>query len=706
MYEIIKIWKSGELETVFFKDADSDIVSMALLPAGWSKKIVPHNGPIYDTIGAKSICDTLHLTFPSVELESMIQLKFSGDGYFGQHAGGMTMRNSETVKRFKLISQNEIDNTLVSVFKSADGMVVTHTLSHPENCDFLECKTELFNGSDKSIRIEMFSSFSLGMISLLHADDAPGALKLHRFRSCWSGEALHTAETLESLNMERSWQSAGVRGERFGQRSSMVNKDFHPFAAIEDTENNIVWAASVEAAAPWQMEVVRFCDFVNISGGLPDREFNGWFRDLAPGERLTSPIALLTACSGSYEDTAKKLTSWQINSEKAPEFLTPTFNDWCSNWGVLSEERILKLAEKAKTFGVEYFIVDDGWFRRDTPGDWDLNTKCFPHGFRHLSEELHKLGMKSGIWFEFETLINLQIDTFDRKHLLLTQDGFPIKSGERHFWDFRKQKVIDHLTEKVAKFLKDNLVEYIKIDYNAPVPFGVDGSSASPAENLQQHLAAVREFHNKLHELVPGLKIEECSSGGHRLTPAWARTGDFISVSDAHESVEIPLISAQSLMLCAFDKALVWSTLRETDSDDRIAYSMCAGFLGQMTLSGDLDRLSDNQLASVGKYVDFYRKISRNLRLNSKISVSSGTVSRMYPTGHQVVTFATDDELLKVIHFFDTDEKCAVFAIPDGDWELVEKVGAERLDFNIANSQIRVDGIAPFCAAALRFKRR
>ena len=44
--------------------------------------------------------------------------------------------------------------------------------------------------------------------------------------------------------------------------------------------------------------------------------------------------------------------------------------------------------------------------------------------------------------------------------------------------------------------------------------------------------------------------------------------------------------------------------------------------------------------------------------------------------------------------------------MPDGDWELVEQVGAERLDFDIANSQISVNGIAPFCAAALLFKRR
>ena len=65
MYNMIKIWKSGDLEVCFFKEEKTDIVSMAVLPAGASGKIVPHREGIRDTVAAKSICDTLDFAFPA-----------------------------------------------------------------------------------------------------------------------------------------------------------------------------------------------------------------------------------------------------------------------------------------------------------------------------------------------------------------------------------------------------------------------------------------------------------------------------------------------------------------------------------------------------------------------------------------------------------------------------------------------------------------
>lgn len=706
MYNIIKVWKTGELEVIFFKEEKTDIVSMAVLPAEASEKIVPHREGIRDSVATKSLCKTLDFAFPANNLESMIQIKFTGDFGFPQHGPGVDMRNSTSINRFKLISQEEKGNSFCSIFESDDKMKIVHTLVRPENCNFLECSTEFINDSETSRRVEMFTSFSMGMISLLHSDDAPKALKLHRYPSFWSSETKHLEQTFEELNMEISWQSAGVRSQRFGQRSSMVNKEYQPFAAVEDTKHGIIWAAALEAVSPWEMMVSRYCDFVNISGGLPDREFAGWFKDVAPGESLKSPVALITAKYGTCSDAAREFLPWQ-KTEEPQQVMHPTFSDWCTTWGRPDEKRLLKIAPVAADLGVEYFQVDAGWYRKDEPGDWTLKSEYYPEGFKNFSEKLEKYGMKSGLWFEFENIYpDKTLQDIGKADWVHTLDGFPLRSGNAYYLNFRKPEVIAHLTEKVATFLRENKIGYIKIDYNSAIPFGVDGDSASPAENLQQHIACVRKFHENLHRLVPGLRIEECSSGGHRMTPGWAKTGDYVSCTDAHEGVEIPCLAAEALNFCYFDKALVWSTLRQTDDNSRLSYSLCAGMMGQMTLSGDLEQLSAEQIATVKKYLTFYGKITPELRLNSKLRIDNNSPSRIYPTGRQNMTLESENELLQIIHFFETDESTTEFAMPSGDWILSDCVKADALQYSFDGKMLRFEKIAPFSAAAFRYSKK
>lgn len=57
--------------------------------------------------------------------------------------------------------------------------------------------------------------------------------------------------------------------------------------------------------------------------------------------------------------------------------------------------------------GVELFVVDDGWFigRNDDTaglGDWYVDPEKFPNGMNELIDEVHRLGMKFGLWIEPE----------------------------------------------------------------------------------------------------------------------------------------------------------------------------------------------------------------------------------------------------------------------------------------------------------------
>jgi len=56
----------------------------------------------------------------------------------------------------------------------------------------------------------------------------------------------------------------------------------------------------------------------------------------------------------------------------------------------------LKEIDRAHEMGIEYYVLDAGWF--DRAGDWTVNLKNFPDGFKQIREKLNGYGMKPGVW--------------------------------------------------------------------------------------------------------------------------------------------------------------------------------------------------------------------------------------------------------------------------------------------------------------------
>ena len=76
-------------------------------------------------------------------------------------------------------------------------------------------------------------------------------------------------------------------------------------------------------------------------------------------------------------------------------------NNWEGTYFDFNEEKILKIAGKAKELGIELFVLDDGWFgeRNDdftSLGDWYPNLQKLPGGIAGLAKKIEAMGLK--VW--------------------------------------------------------------------------------------------------------------------------------------------------------------------------------------------------------------------------------------------------------------------------------------------------------------------
>lgn len=642
------------------------------------------------------------LPIPAGKLSSLVQLRIAGEIAPGGFSYGRTSHGFAAPNELSLNGQEEIsdeDSTCIRTTLTApSGLAVIHELSYRKGERALRCRTTLRNEGTDTVTVEALSSFSLGGITPYAADDAPGRLQVHRFRSAWSGEGRACQDSIENLHLERSWSGASLQCERFGSVGSLPVRGWHPWLAVEDQAEGVIWAASLAHPGSWQMEIVRQGDQLALSGGQADYEFGHWRKDLRPGESYQSPLAFLTVTTDGVESAAERLADplRQPPSEQSAneEPLPIVFNEWCTSWGNPNHENIVALAQKLSGTGIRYLVIDDGWAQRSPEallqenGDWIVCPKAFPNGLKPTTDAIREHGLIPGIWFEFE-VVNEGTEAWTQVDHFLKRDGKPLQVGTRRFWDFRDPWVHEYLTEKVTKLLRDSGIGYLKVDYNDTIGLGCDGAE-SLGEGLRQHLEGVQRFFRSLREALPELVIENCSSGGHRFEPSMVSLTDLTSITDAHESLDIPLISANALQIAPVSKNLIWAVLRDSDSMQRICYSLSATFLGRMCLSGDIPQLNEEQWTFTLRATRLYQQLAPILRDARFRRFGDWGDSYQHPSGGQAVRATAADQSCVVVvwHAFENPPKELWVTLPaDARWTLAEELSdqspAARIDGNL-----------------------
>ncbi len=592
------------------------------------------------------------------------QIKLRGDDFNGHFTNGLSMANSQSVRRCKKTFE-ENDKT---VFAAEEYRITAY---HIKKDNTYECYTVFENTSNHDLTLDMLASFCIENID---------ADIIHRATSFWSAEGKLLTQSLVDINMERSWSGHGTRVEKFGQIGSMPVRKWFPFIALENSKTKEFIGVQLYCASSWQIELFRNRDPLTLSGGLADFDYGHWCKTVKSGDSFTSPKAVV-AFGISLNDVCDRLVKAQNpRISNIDKDMPVIFNEYCTTWGNPTKENIEKIAKKISGSGIKYLVIDSGWYKKPeedwwaTIGDWNESKKLFPNGIKEICDLIKSYGLIPGIWFEFEKVAWLS-DIYNKTEHLLKRDGVPVSVDGQRFLDMRDSWSIDYLTEKVIDFLRDNGFGYIKIDYNDSIGVGCDGAE-SLGEGLRQTVLGTQKFFKRISDELPDLVIEGCSSGGHRLEPSMMELVSQASFSDAHECLSIPLIAANVQRLIRPEQSQIWAVLREKDDIHRINYSLTAGFLGRLCLSGEIFDLKDEYWNNVIDAITFYGKIKDIIKNGKTTIIESSARDYNNPTGYQAVLREYDNKALLIIHTFKNGANPPIDKYLNG-WNITEAFGSE-----------------------------
>ncbi len=271
---------------------------------------------------------------------------------------------------------------------------------------------------------------------------------------------------------------------------------------------------------------------------------------LAPGAQFQAPEVVMTysgeglgKMTRSFHDFYRKhLIRGEYRDKKRPILI----NNWEATYFNFDADKLIAIAREASGLGIEMLVMDDGWFgnRFDDNralGDWVVNEQKLNGGLKYLVDEVNKLGMKFGIWFEPE-MISPDSDLY-RAHpdwAIAISGREPGLARNQYVLDLTRKEVRDHVYESVAKVLRGANIEYVKWDMNRPL--SDIGSATLPADQMgefyHRYVLGVYEMQERLTKEFPHLLLENCSGGGARFDPGMLFYSPQIWCSDDTDAVE------------------------------------------------------------------------------------------------------------------------------------------------------------------------
>lgn len=365
-------------------------------------------------------------------------------------------------------------------------------------------------------------------------------------------------------------------------------------------------------------------DLVRIQLGINPHCFDWTVR---PGERFEAPEAVMTFSERGFNGLSANFHDFVNNNivrgiwknVERPVLI----NSWEACFFKFDREKLLKLARRAKSIGVELFVLDDGWFgARDSDtaglGDYDVNLKKLPGGLGKFAGSIEKLGMKFGLWFEPES-VNVDSGLY-RAHpdwAIKPPSGKPCFGRNQLLLDLTRQEVRDYIVENVGRTLDSARISYVKWDMNRHMSDAYSPLLSNQGEFSHRYIMGLYEVLGRIFTPRPHILLESCSSGGNRFDLGMLCYSPQIWASDDTDPIErldiqggLSYLYPQSTMGAHVSAAPHQQTLRDTPLSTR--FNVAA--FGVLGYELELKYMTMAELKELRGQIAFYKKHRKTLQ--------------------------------------------------------------------------------------------
>lgn len=285
-------------------------------------------------------------------------------------------------------------------------------------------------------------------------------------------------------------------------------------------------------------------------------------------------------------------------------------NSWEAMYYDVSMQRISEQVEIAQDLGIELFVLDDGWFRKElsshhSMGDYKVNKDKLPLGISGVADLVHAHGMKFGLWFEPEAIGKISQLIREHPEYVLQTPGYPLTEGRHEYLlDLSQKDVQEHIITMLSGYLDTHQIDYIKWDMNRPM------TDAGTGEKAHRYILGLYKILEETTSRYPEVIFEGCASGGARLDPGMLYYMDqnwSSDNTDAHDRYTIErglsLLYPPATLGAHVSTIPNHQTMRLTPWESRFHMS-CLFNLGYEL---DLAKLSDQEKAQMKEDIAFYK---------------------------------------------------------------------------------------------------
>jgi alpha-galactosidase len=302
-----------------------------------------------------------------------------------------------------------------------------------------------------------------------------------------------------------------------------------PFFNLQTGDHGIIGA--IGWTGGWK------ADFTYAKDGKSIAMISGMKRThllLHPGEEIRTPrIVLMSWSGGDWEDSQNiwrrlLLAHYTPRDTDKPMRGPVLFGSWGSE-PIDNKLAYIKWVYDHK-IPVELYAVDAGWygdsFGAETDptnpwwknrGDWFPSPRYYPHGIKPLGDALKAAGFGFSLWIEPETSMPGRKIVKDHPDWYLRSDR-PVNPGVL-LANLANPATLKGITDMVSGFITDFGMTWYRQDFNIPPERYWEMADTPDRIGMTEigHVEGLYKMWDDLLAQHPGLRIDNCASGGRRI---------------------------------------------------------------------------------------------------------------------------------------------------------------------------------------------